>query len=375
MRSDVANTHIATVSAALLHEALMRANKVAPTKGAAHDRAAGIQIEFRVDEAHVRATDLDVTFYQKIPVEQVSEECTLRLSGVVPPFVASLSMDKNQVIRFFRDDRKKIIIQYMKTRTKATIPQIEGEYPEVPWYDYEEMSDAAELGAKVSAVSWATEGDAQGVLSAIKIDGGWLEALSSRNAARIKCDIEAEATVYAVLKTLVPLIKSGSRLRMATTKEGRVIVALDETCQVTSTTVLGQWPNLVERLEKFEFPNTVTIRKMRLAEALGRVLSFVRNDRLPKVMVTLTKDSIDVVLRGTMNGDVQDSCAIANRTGSTEDVVFFFNPTWLLEAIETFPGASVLVEFNGPLQPIRLSEPSTSYEAYVMPMRDIEEGD
>ena len=369
----MANTHIATVAAALLHEALNRANKVAPTKGAAHDRAQGIQIEFKIDEAHVRATDLDVTFYQKIPIEQVSEECVIRLSAVIPPFVASLSMDKNQVIRFFRDDKKRIVVQYGKTRTKATIPTITGEYPVVPWHDYESMSDAAELGARIASVSWATESDAQGVLSGIKIDGQWLEALSSRNAARIKCEIEAEATVYAALKTLVPLIKSGSRLRMATTKEGRIIVALDETCQVTSTTVMGEWPNLVSRLEKFEFPNSVTIRKTRFSEALGRVLSFVRNDRLPKVKVTFTKDSIDVVLRGAMNGDVQDSCAMTNRTGSEEDVSFLFNPIWLLEAIETFPGASVKIDFNGALQPIRLSEPTTSYEAYVMPMRDMED--
>ena len=367
------NTHIATVSAALLHEALSRANKVAPTKGNAHDRAAGIQIDFRLDEAHVRATDLDVTFYQKIPVEQVSEECVLRLSGVVPPFVASLSMDKNQVIRFFRAENKRIIVQYGKTRTKATIPTITGEYPTVHWFDYEQMSDASELGNKIASVAWATEDDASGVLSGIKIDGKWLEALSSKNAARIQCEIESDVTVIAVLKSLVPLVKSGSRLRMMT-QEGRIVVALDEMTQVTSTTVLGEWPNLVERLERFEFPNSVTIRKTRFTEALSRVLSFVRNDRLPRVRVTLTSDSIDCVLTGTLNGDVQDSCAINSRSGIEEDVTFYFNPTWLLEAIDTFPGASVKIEYNGSLQPIRLTEPSTSYEAYVMPMRDLEDG-
>jgi len=368
----MANSHIATVSAALLHEALNRANKVAPTKGNAMDRAAGIQIDFRLDEAHIRATDLDVTFYQKIPVEQVSEECVLRLSSVVPPFVASLSMDKNQVIRFFRNDQKRIIIQYGKTRTKATIPMIVGEYPTVNWYDYEVMTDASDLGSKIASVAWATENDASGVLSGIKIDGKWLEALSSKNAARIQCEVESDVTVIAVLKSLVPLVKSGSRLRMMT-QEGRIIVALDEMTQVTSTTVLGEWPNLVERLERFEFPNSVTIRKTRFAEALGRILSFVRNDRLPRAKVTITNDSIDVVLSGTLNGDVQDSCAISSREGIEEDVEFTFNPTWLLEAIDTFPGASVKIEYNGNLQPIRLSEPSTSYEAYVMPMRDIDE--
>lgn len=78
---------------------------------------------------------------------------------------------------------------------------------------------------------------------------------------------------------------------------------------------------------------------------------------------------MDVVLDGTLNGDVQDSCAISSRSGPDEEVTFIFNPNWILEALDTFPGASIRIDFNGPLQPIRLSEPSTSYEAYVMPMR------
>jgi DNA polymerase III sliding clamp (beta) subunit (PCNA family) len=217
-------------------------------------------------------------------------------------------------------------------------------------------------------VAWAVEPDAQGVLSGIRIDGKWLEGLSSKNAARIQCDVETDGPVVAVLKSLAPLIKTGSRLRMKV-EEGKIIVALDEMTQVTSTTVLGDWPNLVERLEKFEFPNSITIRKTRITEALKRVLSFVRNDRLPKVVITFKSDSVDVVLDGTLNGDVQDSCAISNRSGSQEDIEFTFNPNWILEAMDTFPGANIKIDFNDPLKPIRLTEPSTSYEAYVMPMR------
>ena len=359
---------IAVINAALLHEALNRANKIAPTKGNAMDRAAGIQIQFLAGEAHIRSTDLDVSFYQKVKCSEIAEECTIRVSSVVPPFIASLSMDKDQVIRFHRE-AKKIVVQYNKTRTKATVPEIVGEYPIIRWHDYEAMTDAADLGNKIASVAWAVEPDAQGVLSGIKIDGEWLEGMSSKNAARIRCDVVAEEPVIAVLKSLTPLIKGGSRLRMKA-EAGHIVIALDETSQVSSTTVLGQWPNLVERLEKFEFPNTATIRKGRLGDALKRVLSFVRNDRLPKVKITFTKESVDVVLTGTMNGDIQDSCALSSRTGSDEEITFTFNPNWILEAVDTFPGASILIEFNGPLQPIRLSEPSTSYEAYVMPMRD-----
>lgn len=159
----MAREHIATIQAALLHEALVRANRIAPTKGAALDRAAGIRIEFRNDPtgpvAHIQATDLAVTFYQIVPVEELSEPCAIRVSNVVPPFVASLSMDKNQVIRFHRED-KKIVVQYNKTRTKATVPEIVGEYPRIAWHDYDSMTDAADLGNKIASVAWRHHGDA-----------------------------------------------------------------------------------------------------------------------------------------------------------------------------------------------------------------------
>lgn len=360
---------IATINAALLHEALSRANRIAPTKGNAMDRAAGIQIEFVAGEAHIRATDLEVTFYQRVKCSEIAEECTIRVSSLVPPFVASLSMDKDQVIRFHRE-ASKIVVQYNKTRTHATVPQITGEYPKTEWHDYETMTDASDLGNKIAAVAWAIEPDASGALSGMKIDGEWLEGMSSRSAARIKCDVVADEPVIGVLKSLAPLIKGGSKLRMLTS-QNRIVIALDETAQVTSTTVIGEWPDLVSRLEKFEFPNTATIRKQRLADALKRVLSFVRNDRLPQVRVTFTKDSIDVVLTGTMNGDIQDSCALSGRTGSEDDITICFNPNWFLEAIETFPGSTVLIKFNTPMAPVILSEPTTSYEAYIMPMRSI----
>lgn len=365
----MSNTHIATIQAALLHEALNRANKIAPQKGAAADRSGGIQIEFAADGvAHIRATDLEVTFYQKVQCEKVSDPRTIRFGSVVPPFVGGLAMDKGEEINFHMNERDQIVVQFKKTRTKATVPQITGEFPALMWFDYESMSEATELGAKVAAVAWAVESDADGVLSGIKIDGEWLEALSSKNAARIKCDLTGDATVIAVLKTLVPLIKSGSRVKMDT-RPGRIIVALDETAQVTSTTILGEWPNLVERLEKFEFPNFISVRKTRITEALGRVMGFIRNDRLPRVSITFTKDSLDVVLVGTMNGDVQDSCALVDKSGYTENVTFYFNPQWLLEACDTFPGATIEMGFNENTQPVRLKEPSTSYEAYVMPMQ------
>jgi len=112
---------IATMQASLLHEALSRASKIAPSKGDAMDRAGGIRITFDVMDAHVQATDLDLTFYQKVQCETVNPT-TIRIATVVAQFVATLPMDRDQVVRFLRDG-KSIIVQYGKTGTKVKVPR------------------------------------------------------------------------------------------------------------------------------------------------------------------------------------------------------------------------------------------------------------
>lgn len=363
----MANELIATVHAALLHEALTRASRIAPTKGEAHDKAGGIVIDFVPLEAHVRASNLEMTFFQKVPAD-VKEACRIRFGLVIQQFVAGLPMDRDQEVRFLRSG-KAIVVQYGKTRTKATILQIEGEFPIIDWYDTEAMIEAHELGNKIAAVSWAAETDATPPINGIHINGKTLEALSSKQCAQIACEIPVEEPVTAVIKDLVPLIKLGTDLRMMA-REGKIILALDETTQVTATTVLGEWPNLTEKMQSIEFTDSFTLPKKRLIEGLDRMLTFVRNDRIPRIFFIVTKDSIDMSLIGSIQGQIQDSCRLVDRQGPNveTEVEFVFQPIWLKEAIETFPGATIKAHFINNKKPLRLEEPSTSYEAFVIGM-------
>lgn len=359
---------IATVHAALLHEALTRAAKIAPTKGEAHDKAGGIQIEFMPLEAHVRATDLDLTFYQKVPAD-VKKNVTVRFGLVIQQFVASLPMDKDQEIKFLLKG-KNLVVQFGRTRTKATVPQVIGEFPKVPWHDPDDgLVEAHELAAKLQAVSWATEKDAAPPINGIRIDGKWLEGLSSKQAARIAAEIPVDEPVTAVIKDLLPLIRMATDLRMKA-EGGKIILALDEATQVTSTTVLGPWPDLTERMHRFEFTESMTIPKKRLVEGIDRMLGFVRNDRLPRIFFVVREDSVDLSLIGSMNGQIQDSCRLVNRDGPDieKPVEFIFNPNWLKEAIESFPGSTIKIKFSSPMKPLLMEEPSTSYQSFIIGM-------
>jgi DNA polymerase III sliding clamp (beta) subunit (PCNA family) len=329
------------------------------------DRAGGIQITFDVMDAHIQATDLDLTFYQKVPCETINPT-TIRVATVVAQFVGTLPMDRDQIVRFLRED-KSIIVQYGKTGTKAKVPQITGEYPRIPWHDVSTMTPATEMASKAAAVAWAVEDRSHGVLSAIRIDGKHLEALSSKQCARIECEVGVDEPINAVMKALAPLLKQASDLRVKA-EAGHIILALDENTQVTSTTVLGAWPDLTARLAKYESTEFFTIQRTRLLDALNRMLGFVRNDRQPMITFIVKPDRIDIALIGSINGEIQDSCALIERTGDDPhaEVTFVFNPMWMRDAIESFPGSKVDVAFSSPTKPLKLMEPSTSYEAFII---------
>jgi DNA polymerase III sliding clamp (beta) subunit (PCNA family) len=172
-----------------------------------------------------------------------------------------------------------------------------------------------------------------------------------------------------VIKDLVPLIKMGTDLRMMA-RNGKIMLALDEATQVTATTVLGAWPNLTDKMKAIQFTDSFVIPKKRLVEGLDRMLGFVRNDRTPRIFFTINEASVDMSLIGSIQGQIQDSCRLSDRQGPDieKPVEFVFQPVWLKEAIETFPGATVKAHFADPRKPIRLEEPSTSYEAFVIGM-------
>ena len=134
---------------------------------------------------------------------------------------------------FIRTDKDQIIVRFGKTKTKAKLNQITGDYPKVEWYPVTTMAPAQELASHIDAVAWATED--HGVLSGVRIDGKHLLALSHRVAAQIGCEVDvAGDPVVALLEPIVPLIKLGTDIRMGV-REERIVLALDESTQVTSS--------------------------------------------------------------------------------------------------------------------------------------------
>lgn len=362
-------TTIASVHAATLHDVLQRASRVAPTKGAAYDKAQGIHLTFSVDHVEVRATNMDVTFWQSISAtlaEPYAEAITMRLpSNMLVAFIASLPMSGEQLVHVRVDDEKpkQVILKYANTRLQAKMNQIVGEYPAFGPRDADAMTPAQELASKLEQVAWAT-GDT-GVLQGIRLDGETLFAMDSKRAARTPCKISLDEPVVAMLSALVPLVKLGTDIRIMA-EEGKIYMALDESCQVTSTVIVAPYPTAVERLAALPLEGSFTINKVRLKDALGRLLIGVRTDRQPRCSLTVEPRALDMRLISAGTGEIEDSAAITDvKLAGDEPVKFIFNPATLSEALEAYPGTAVRVRFGTNRQPWYLRG-EDDFEAWVM---------
>lgn len=366
-------TDIASVHAATLHDALQRAYRIAPTKGAAFDKAAGIHLTFQGDRCEVRATDTEVTFWQEIPAEVMDrdgEALELRLpSMVLVPFIASLPMSGEQKIKFRVDDAnpKQIIVKFANTKLQAKMNQIVGAYPLFGYRSVDEMMPAQELASKLESVSWAV-GDT-GVLQGVLVDGDQLYAMDSKRAARVPCAVEVDEPVVALLTALTPLVKLGTDIRIRV-EGSKVLLALDEKTQVTTTVISQPYPDAWQRLVKMreEMESQFSMNRGRLTDALNRLLIGVRNDRQPRCSLTIKDGSLDMKLIGGLTGEIEDLAAISDQVQADDnDVQFIFNPTTLVEALDSFSGSTILIKYSTPVMPWHISTPD-QYEAWVMPI-------
>ena len=359
---------LASIHAATLHDALQRANRVAPTKGNGYDKAQGIHLTFSVDHCEVRATDTEVTFWQRIPAkltDPFADPIEMRLpSQMFVAFVASLPMAGEQEVRFRMDDNapKQIILKFANTKLQAKMNQVVGTYPTFGPRDVSGMVPAQELASRLEQVAWAT-GDS-GVLQGVFVDGEQIMAMDSRRAARVPCVIPVDAPVVGMLATLVPLIKLGTDIRIMV-EDSKIYLALDESCQVASTVIIQPFPNAIASLGVLPLDDGFTMSRTRLIEALNRLLIGVRNDRVPRASLTVTKGALDMALIATGAGEFEDSAAITNDAEEHEDRKFIFNPNTLIEALSSLGGGNVKVKYGTNRQPWHLVG-SDGYESWVM---------
>lgn len=364
------------VQAALLHDALSKAKLIAPTKGSAFDRSAGVQLRVKEGGIEIRSTDEELFFWQKVecyPHPSFLDKSFRLPTALISGFVAGLPMNQeDHQVKFLwdKDDPIWMTVKFGKTKLKARMKMIVGgAFPEWEPDDYDDLSEAQELVSRVEQIAWAC-GDAAPT-NGTRIDGvNMISTNGTALAAIAPCVISIDEPITAIMKPLVPLIKMGTEVRVKATGF-RMTIALDRETQLRTTLLKMPYPNIVDILRKRELPECFTVNRQRLIDALERLLIFVRSDNLPRCNVGVRDGYIECSLTGD-RGDIQDATSVEEQTYH-EDHDYKFNPNWLIQVLESFTGAKVCIHHNNesPTRyPFHVTDPANAYESWIMPMSD-----
>lgn len=360
-----------TVDTAAIAEAVSRAARVAPTKGAAFDKASGVLIELRPDsdsKLRVKATDLEVSYWQRVPVLDIGDEpVDWRFpAGILAGIVTGFPTDSGSKTKFTQaDDSDDVIITC--GRRKSRLRVIRDTFPKIELFDPETLTPVADFAKRVGQVAWAVHADSA-PLSGVHINGESLVACDRIRLVFIPCEVPIPEPVTVPLGSLVGLLKGASDVRVAA-DENRLMLMPDDDTQMTAIVYQSAYPN-VGSIRRDEYRGEFTIKKSVLADALGGMLVLVKSERYPRVRLDISNDRLDLSMRVDEVGLMEDVLDIAG--GELPDnppFTLWFSPQNLLSAINNSIDEQVTVQY-GPkeLAPVHITDTS-GYDCWLMPIK------
>jgi DNA polymerase III sliding clamp (beta) subunit (PCNA family) len=354
-----------------LADAISKANRVAPTKGASLDRAAGIVIEvdpYNVNEpVLVKATDLEVTIRQHVNVLEMGDEAvTWRLpASLLHGIMSTLPMGSGNHVKLWDTGDSNVYFQCGKT--KAKLRQIGGDYPAIPAFDPALLVPAANLAQRLAQVAWACDGRGSGgVLSGVHMDGDFLFACDRASLAMVPCVVPVDRPVTAPLSDISAIIKNTSEVSIRAS-DRRLELMPDPYTQASSILFVEEYPN-VKGLIRDTHTHELTVNSAAMLATLERTLVLVKSERLPTTTITIGDAFLKMEMDVPEVGKVVDEIEVIG--GSTgEPFVMAFSPQTLKESLHASGRPTVTIQY-GPdaLSPVKLKD-DAGFFSLLMPRK------
>lgn len=360
--------------AATIADAIQKAARVAPTKGASFDRAAGIQFD-RVSGSewvYVRSTNLDTTYLQKVKPLEVNTPGSFSWrvpSNILSGLVSALPLDEGKTINLVDTGDKALRITSGNVKVKLSL--ISGEFPTVTEFPTDDLSQAHDFAQKASQVTWACDKD--GILSGVYCDGESLIGCNRTTAAIIPCEMPIDKPIVVPLWNIGTVLRSASDVRLAA-RERELHIMLDSESQATSRLIEGEYPP-VKKLRRDDYTGEAVLPTAAITDAMNRMLVVARSERLPTIKLTFnvgSTKSLTLDLDVPDTGRIQDTVDI---TGTYDDSFeIFFTPAHFMPALENARAEQVTMKFGHPdratahLKTVTLLD-GKGYEALVTPRK------
>ena len=361
-----------TCETTTLADAVMRAARVAPNKGAAFDKASGILLEVTpamTPALRVKATDLEVTYFQRVPTTKAEGDPTKwRVSSkLFADIAAALPLGSGSQVTLANDGDQVVVTS---GDVKAQLRTMDAErFPAIRPFDPTGMEEVDDLPRRLDQVTWATDPKG-GVLSGVYVDGDYLTACDRIRAAFVPCKVPVVEPVVVPMRTVNGLLRSLSSVKVRATSQALELMP-DADTQIRCTLMLEVFPD-VRSITRDDFAVEIGVDREALVNSVNRLRLVARGERYSMVRVVADEAAakLDLSLEVKGVGRMDDSVTATVKGG---DFKFNVGPNNLLDALESSKRTDITLSVGPNADHAFRVTDGDDYEAWIMPLKDMHE--
>ncbi len=332
-----------TFETAALQSSLTKAEAIAPDRGNAFDKTAGIVFEISpADEAVVlRSTDLEVYYLEWLDaLESEGEHVVWRLpSRVLNAFIKSLPIGSGRTVKM-RQEHNSIHFESGRTRAKLQLIPV-SDY--IMWQPFDDsaMTTIPDFGTKLAQVEWAASRDS--VDLGLRIEPEFVCATDRYRLAVAPCKIAGMSEGITIPPgSLTAVIKPNAEVKLKI--EGtQLFVMPDEHTQLRCVIIGEKYPPVAGLMNR-ERPHIIKFRKNEVLEMVRRALS-ISSDRSPRLRLIIGKEELAAMVTELQTGHVGDVIAITGQAVHDRCEIHF-TPGNFIDAVSNSPSEEVVMGYD-----------------------------
>lgn len=359
---------------ATIQDVIGKAAKIAPTRGGAFDKAAGVMVEVDAEnqEVTVRTTNLDVFYMEVCDAVSIEGESVRWLipSMVIEAFASKLPIGSGKQVKFTQEGG---YLNATTGRTKAKIRLIANDYyPDWEAYNPDSLTQVSRFADLLDLVQWAAEKGGTPPLNGLCLDGEYLSASDRFKAARVPLKINDVAESVVIPASLTKVLTKHLGDVEVGIKNNQLVVMPDDSTQIHCVLFGEKFPNLHPLYDMVAVnPDAVRFKKQHLLEILDRAMVMSGRDRLPSLRMFLVKEKIAVLMVDEHAGQLGDVLDVPGYCQHERHQIIF-NPKMLIDAVSKSPNDDVTMTYNraDPMAKVKI-DGGSGYEVIIVPRRDL----
>ena len=366
-----------TFETATIADAIKKAARVAPSRGEAFDKAAGLVVEVNPDQEPsivLRATNLDIYYREWIDTVDVEGEATIwRLpAALIASVMATLPIGSGKTVTLEEVKQghgQHLLLKSGKTKAKFNLMMMD-HYPEWDIFDPDDMEIIDDLGGRISMVEWAAD-KSQVPLCGIYFTGDSLVSTDRYRVARTPLAVPnlPDQDVIVPAGILGSILKQTGEVRIGFT-ETQMLLMPNETTQLRVVRFAAEYPPRINVIMNPSRTASVEVPKDQLLDIIRRASVFSGDDRMPTIRLFLGSEEVAVMLDNADVGRIADVIDVPGQCAHSR-VEMKFTPKFLTDALDKVPNERVTLGYNHETHtPIIYIDGGSGYEAWVVTRSD-----